>query len=96
MELTDHLYEAYNDFLKSPAPKTIADELSKIATVNLDNFKKIFEGLMEAKGKQREVIVGLIYQTELKEADRLKHIAPIVKYQNPDSWIRRGTVETPA
>jgi hypothetical protein len=94
--MTDRSCEVYNEFLQSSGPRTLADELSKIATVDLENFKKIFEGFIETKEKQREIIVGIMYHNEAKEADRLKHITPVIKYQNPDSWIRRGTVETPS
>ena len=90
--LEDLLGEAYTNYVESSAAKILADELSKIVTVDLNNFKKIFETFVEQKEKHRETIIEIMYCYEAKEADRLKHIAPLIKYQNPDSWIRQSTL----
>ncbi|MBE3116098.1 hypothetical protein IMZ68_02740, partial [Candidatus Bathyarchaeota archaeon] len=90
--LEDLIGEAYTTYVQSPATKILADELSKIVTVDLNNFKKIFETFVEQKEKHRETIIEIMYCYEAKEADRLRHIAPLIKYQNPDSWIRQSTL----
>ena len=47
--LEDTMGEAYKNYLQTNAPKTLAEELSKSATINFVNFKKIFETLSKKK-----------------------------------------------
>jgi len=89
--LEDQLSEAYTNYLQSGAIKTIADEFSKLA-INLTNFKKLFETFIEQKQKHKETILEIICYFETRETERLRHATPIVKYQNPDSWILESTL----
>ena len=90
--LEDLLSEVYTNFLQSSGPKIIADELSKLVIADLSNLKKVFETFVEDKEKHRGTIVEIIYSSEAKKADKLKHTTPMVKYQNPDTWIRQSTL----
>ena len=92
ISLEDLLSEGYTNFLQSSAPKIVAEELSKLVIADLRHLKKVFEIFVEDKEKHRGTIIEIIYAFEAKEADRLKHLAPIVKYQNPDTWIRQSTL----
>ena len=58
--LEDLIGEAYTNYVQSPATKILADELSKIVTVDLNNFKKIFETFVEQKEKHRETIIEIM------------------------------------
>jgi uncharacterized protein YdiU (UPF0061 family) len=92
INLEDLLDAAYTNFLQSSGPKTVAAALSKFVVSDLSHLKKVFENFVEEKEKHRGCIIEIIYSLEAKEADRLKHLAPIVKYQNPDTWIRESTL----
>jgi hypothetical protein len=92
INLEDLLSEDYTNYLQSTAPKMITDEFSKVFTVNLSNFKKVLEALIEEKGQHRQIIIEIIYWFEAKQAENLRQITPIVKYQNPDSWIHESTL----
>ena len=92
IHLEDLLSQVYNDYLESNGPRILADEMSKLVTINLDELKKIFERFTEEKGKHRETLIETVYCFEAKEAERLKHTTPIVKYKNPDSWINQSTL----
>ena len=69
----------------------MSDELSKLVIADLSNLKKVFETFVEEKEKHRNYYRNHIL-FEAKEADRLKHLTPIVKYQNPDTWIRQVSI----
>ena len=84
--------DAYMSYLQSSAPKFLVDEFSKLLVVNLVNFKKVFESFVEQKETYRETIIEVIFSLEAKETDRLRHITPMVKFQNPDAWIHESTL----
>jgi len=92
IHLEDLLSEVYAEYLESNGPRILADEMSKLVTINLDEFKKIFERFTGEKSKHRETLIETVYCFEAKEAERLKHTTPIVKYKNPDSWINQSTL----
>ena len=91
--LEDQLSEAYTKYLQSGAIKTIAEEFSKLQ-INLTNFKKLFETFVEQKQKHKETIVEITCYFETRETERLRHAAPVVKYQNPDSWILQSSLHS--
>jgi hypothetical protein len=91
--LEDQLSEIYTNYLQSSSIRVISDEFSTLS-INLSNFKKIFENFIEQKQKHKETILEIIYSFEAKEADRLRNATPLVKYQNPDSWIRESTLHS--
>jgi polyhydroxyalkanoate synthesis regulator phasin len=86
--------KVYTNYLQSNFVKLIVDELLKTGTMNLADFKKVIEGFVEEKGKHRETIVEAVYILEGKETETRRQITPLVKYQNPDAWIRESTVHT--
>lgn len=89
--LEDQLCEAYTKYIQSNSIKTVADEFSKLE-INLTNFKKIFETFIEQKQTHKEIILEITCHFETKETERLRHATPIVKYQNPNSWILESTL----
>jgi hypothetical protein len=91
--LENQLIEAYTNYVQSSLIKTVSDEFSKLS-INLANFKKVFETFIEQKQKHKETILEIIYSFETKEADRLRNATPLVKYTNPDSWIHESTIHT--
>jgi hypothetical protein len=88
------LSKIYTIYLESNLARVIVDELSKTGTVDLDNFKKLFEFFIEEKGKDKEAITECMYILEAKEKENRRQITPIVKYQNPDSWIHESTIHS--
>jgi hypothetical protein len=88
------LSEVYTNYLKSSSPKIIVEELSETVVVNLNNFKKLIEGIIEEKGKHRQTIVETMYLLEAKETEVHRQITPIIKYQNPDAWIHESTIHS--
>jgi hypothetical protein len=92
--LEDLLSEIYTNYLQSSAAKTIVEELSKLVTVNLDNFKKVFENFVEEKARHRGTLIEVIYSLEAKETETHRQITPLVKYQNPDAWIHESTIHS--
>ena len=93
--LEDQLNLLYTNFVKSTLSKVLADEFSKL-TVDSNNFKKIFENFIEQKQKHKDAIIEIIYAFETKETDRLRNATPLVRYQNPDSWVRNTFQIIPA
>jgi hypothetical protein len=90
-DLEDRLSEVYNNYLGPSGIQVISVEFSKLA-VSISNFKKIFETFAEEKQKHKETIIEIIYCFETKEAERLRNTTPIIKYNNPDSWIHDSTL----
>ncbi len=54
--LENQLIEAYTNYLQSSLVKIASDEFSKL-TINLNNFKKIFETFIEEKQEHKENIL---------------------------------------
>ena len=92
INMEELLCGVYTSYLQSSAPKFLVDEFSKLVIVNLVNFKKVFEAFVEEKDTYRETIIEVIFSLEAKETDRLRHITPVVKFQNPDAWIHESTL----
>jgi hypothetical protein len=90
-DLEDRLGEIYTNYLGASGIQIVSVEFSKLA-INLSNFKKIFETFIEEKQKHKETIIEIIYCLETKEAERLRNTTPLVKYNNPDSWIHESTL----
>ena len=88
------LTKVYTNYLESNSARTIVDELSKTGIIDLESFKKVFEYLIEEKGRHRQTLVETMYILEAKETETRRQITPIVKYQNPDQWIRESTVHS--
>lgn len=88
------LSKVYTNYLQSNSAKVIVDELTKTGTINLANFKKLFEYIIEEKGKDKETIIESMYVLESKETEIRRQITPIIKYQNPDAWIHESTIHS--
>lgn len=91
--LEDQLTEAYTDYMQSSAIRVMAEEFSKLQ-VNLDKFKKLFETFVGEKQKHKETIIEIACYFDTRENERLRHAAPVVKYQNPDSWILASSLHS--
>ena len=87
------LTDTYSSYAQSSAIKAIAQEVTKYTSVNVDNFAKVFQKIAEEKERHREELVEIIYALEQTEANRLRQITPVIKYQNPDAWIRGSTIQ---
>jgi hypothetical protein len=94
INLEDLLSEVYTNYLQLSTTKNIAEELSKLFTVNLGNFKKVFEDFVEEKSRHRGTLIEIVYSLEAKETETHRQITPIVKYQNPDAWIHESTIHS--
>ena len=87
------LTDTYSNYAQSSAIKAIAQEVTKYTNVNVDNFAKVFQKIAEEKERHREELIEIIYALEQTEANRLRQITPVIKYQNPDAWIRGSTIQ---
>ena len=54
-------------------------------------WNKLF-GKNKQKQTHKEIILEITCHFETKETERLRHATPIVKYQNPNSWILESTL----
>jgi hypothetical protein len=88
--LEDQLSEVYNKYKESTSLRILSDEFSTLET-NTTNFKRLFENYVDQKQKHKEIILELILAIEAKEASRLRNATPLIKYSNPDAWIREST-----
>ncbi len=91
--LEDQLTEAYTEYSQSNAIKIMSDEFSRLQT-NLNKFKRLFETFAEEKQKHKETLIEIACYFDTRESERLRHAAPIVKYQNPDSWILQSSLHS--
>jgi len=92
INMEDLLNETYSDYLKSSATKFVADEFSTLIPQSSNNFKRLFECFVQEKEAHRQTLIEVIYSLESKEAERIRHITPVVKYQNPDAWYHESTI----
>ena len=91
--LEDQLTEAYTEYAQSSAIKTMSDGFSKLQ-LNLDKFKKLFESFADEKQKHKETMIEIACYFDTRETERLRHAAPVVKYQNPDSWVLESSLHS--
>ncbi len=91
--LEDQLTEAYTEYSQSNAIKIMSDEFSRLQT-NLNKFKRLFETFAEEKQKHKETLIEIACYFDTRESERLRHAAPVVKYQNPDSWILQSSLHS--
>lgn len=92
INMEDLMNEAYTDYLQSSATKFVADEFSTLIPQSSNNFKRVFETFVEQKERHRETLIEVISSLESKEAENLRHVTPIIKYQNPDRWYHESTI----
>ncbi len=88
------LTKVYANYLASNSARTIVDELSNTEIIDLESFKKVFEYIIEEKGRHRQTLVETMCVLEAKKIETRRQITPVVKYQNPDQWIRESTVHS--
>jgi len=92
INMEDLINDIYSNYLQSSTTKFVADEFSKLIPQSSNNFKKVFESFVEQKEKHRETLIEVLCSLESKEAERLRHVTPVVKYQNPDAWYHESTI----
>jgi rubrerythrin len=92
INMEDLINDIYSNYLQSSTTKFVADEFSKLIPQSSNNFKKVFESFVEQKEKHREILIEVLYSLESKESERLRHVTPVVKYQNPDAWYHESTI----
>ena len=92
INMEDLLNETYTIYLQSSATKFVPDEFSTIIPQSSNNFKGVFESFVEQKENHRGILIEVIYNLETREAERLRHTTPVVKYQNPDAWYHESTI----
>ncbi len=92
INMEDLLNETYTGYLQSSATKFVADEFSALIPQSSNNFKRIFDSFVEEKEKHRQTLIEVICSLESKEAEKIRHVSPVVKYQNPDAWYHESTI----
>jgi hypothetical protein len=92
INMEDLLNETYSEYLHGPTTKFVADEFSALIPQSSNNFKHLFECFVAEKEAHRQTLIDVIYNLENKEAERMRHVTPVVKYQNPDAWYHESTI----
>ena len=92
INMEDLLNETYSEYLHGSATKFVADEFSTLIPQSSNNFKRLFETFVAEKEFHRQTLIEVIYSLETKEAERMRHVTPVVKYQNPDAWYHESTI----
>jgi hypothetical protein len=92
INMEDLLNETYTEYLQGSATKFVADEFSALNPQSSNNFKHLFECFVAEKEAHRQTLIEVIYNLESKEAERMRHVTPVVKYQNPDAWYHESTI----
>jgi hypothetical protein len=92
INMEDLLNETYTSYLQSSTTKFVADEFSALIPQSSNNFKRIFDFFVEEKEEHRRTLIEVINSLETKAAEKIRHISPIVKYQNPDAWYHESTI----
>ena len=93
--LEEQLGVIYTNYADSPLVRVLSDEFSSLV-LNTKNFKKIFEKFNAQKQSHKEELLEIIYFFETKEADRLRNATPVVRYQNPNSWVQASFKTAPS
>ncbi len=92
INMEDLINEAYTNYLQSSITKFVADEFSTLIPQSSNNFKRVFDAFVEQKEQHRQILIETIASLENKEAEGIRHVTPVVKYQNPDRWYHESTI----
>ena len=87
-DIEDLVNERYSAVLQLKTLQYIVGEISKLAPVDLEILKGVFEAIVRDKENHRDVLIEIIYFFATKELERTEGNTPIVKYQNPNGWNR--------
>jgi rubrerythrin len=77
--------EEYYQFVQLKTLELMMKEINQIYNIDLSSVKKIFLNIIRDEENHRELLDKI--KTLFKPKDKLDN-APVVKYQNPDSWSR--------
>jgi rubrerythrin len=77
--------EEYYQFVQLKTLELMMKEINQIYNIDLSSVKKIFLNIIRDEENHRELLIKI--KTLFKPKDKLDS-APVVKYQNPDSWSR--------
>jgi rubrerythrin len=92
INMEDLINETYTNYLQSSITKFVADEFSTLIPQSSNNFKRVFDTFVEQKEQHRQVLIEAISSLEDKEAEGMRHVNPVVKYQNPDRWYHESSI----
>ena len=86
--------EEYYIFLQMKTLQHMIKEINQLYNVNLERIKNIFERIIEDEEHHRELLATIKkLLSENKRADQDN--TPLIKYQNPDSWIQYSPPNNP-
>jgi rubrerythrin len=77
--------EEYYQFVQLKTLELMMKEINQIYNIDLSSVKKIFLHIIQDEENHRELLEKIIKLFTPKEK---MDSAPVVKYQNPDSWSR--------
>lgn len=84
-DLEECLHDLYANFLESTLFRTFAQVLYEASSITGDNLSYIFGTMKDDNLKHRNMLIESLYQYQKATQ---KNIKPLIKYQNPDAWIR--------
>lgn len=79
--------EEYHIFVQAKTLQFMTKELKEDYGIDLENLKDIFSNIIKDEEEHMELL-ATIKRAIVGKEQRKKDNAPIVKYQDPDSWVR--------
>ena len=80
------LGEEYYMFVQLKTLQLMMKEISQIYNINLGELKGIFSSIINDEEHHRELL-ETVKEILDKKKPKIRDNTPVVKYQNPDSWI---------
>jgi len=85
--LEDCVYEIYSFFLESEMLENFVRGASYLMPITTENLTFIINLMMEDNLRHRDMLIEDVYFFKKNKLKNTEAKAPVVKYQNPDSWI---------
>jgi rubrerythrin len=86
--------EEYYIFVQMKTLQYMVKEINQLYNINLERIKNIFVSIIADEEHHRELLATIKQLLTEKEITS-KYTPPIIKYQNPDSWIQYSPPNNP-
>lgn len=80
------LGEEYYVFVQMQTLDFMTKEINQIYSISIDSIRSIFESIIKDEERHREIL-GTIRELFAEKVQKPSNLAPMVKFQHPDSWI---------
>ena len=86
-KIEDNLLDFYCQFIDSEMLKAFTDKMSTSTDMTRENLLFILQSIKEEQIKNRNMLIESLYFFN-KNKLRNKDLTPIVRFKNPDAWVR--------